>query len=138
MELENSTHARGTRAGTDAGDSLVVLWIVPACVPHAERGIVKFHSRPRDAGGYILWKLRLQILRAEVDLHCLAHIAQVPALPERPAEGPPRAGAVGMSLNVKCRAAIEREEGVWYNLNQMSDLEVIKPTKGAMYVGELQ
>ena len=32
-ELENSIHARGTRAGTKAGDLLVVLWIVPACVP---------------------------------------------------------------------------------------------------------
>ena len=32
-ELENSTHARGTRAGTKAGDSLVILWTVPACVP---------------------------------------------------------------------------------------------------------
>ena len=50
--------------------------------------------RPRDAGGYILWKLRLQILRAEVDLNCLAHLLQVPAPPERRGERPPRAGAV--------------------------------------------
>ena len=32
-EFENSTHARGTRAGTKAGHKLVVLWTVPACVP---------------------------------------------------------------------------------------------------------
>ena len=51
--MKNSTHARGTRAGTKAGASLAVLWTVPACVlARGERGILKFHSRPRDAGGY--------------------------------------------------------------------------------------
>ena len=51
--FENSTHARGTRAGTGAGESLADVWAVPACVPaRGERGICKFHSRPRDAGGY--------------------------------------------------------------------------------------
>ena len=55
-ELQNSTHARGTRAGTFAGDTPVDLWTVPACVPaRGERGISKFHSRPRDAGGYASW-----------------------------------------------------------------------------------
>ena len=34
----------------------MVLWTVPACVlARGESGIVKFHSRPRDAGGYVSW-----------------------------------------------------------------------------------
>ena len=35
-ELENSIHARGTRAGTIGGVALVDGRSVPACVPHAE------------------------------------------------------------------------------------------------------
>ena len=50
--MENSIHARGTRAGTKAGDLLVVLWNVPACVPHAENEEFanSIHARGTRAG----------------------------------------------------------------------------------------
>ena len=51
-ELENSIHARETRAGTKAGVLLVVLWTVPACVPHAENEELEnsTHARGTRAG----------------------------------------------------------------------------------------
>ena len=76
-ELENSTHARETRAGTKAGDSLVVLWTVPACVP--ARGEEELenstHARGTRAGTYagdssvVLWTVPACVLaRGEEEL----------------------------------------------------------------------
>ena len=51
-ELESSTHARGTRAGTEGGEALVEGWSVPACVPHAEKKELEnfSHARGTRAG----------------------------------------------------------------------------------------
>ena len=51
-ELENSTHARGTRAGTVGGVAPVEGWSVPACVPHAEEEELEssIHARGTRAG----------------------------------------------------------------------------------------
>ena len=51
-ELENSIHARGTRAGTEGGEAQADGWSVPACVPHAEEEELESstHARGTRAG----------------------------------------------------------------------------------------
>ena len=50
-EFEDSTHARGTRAGTKAGELLGEGCIVPACVPaRGGRGILKIPLTPAGRG----------------------------------------------------------------------------------------